>query len=81
MEHLKRLEYPYLRTGLRSADWLRPEAERWFDRVMRALEFVPTTVTFCFTPESEGIAPHNNSPPREPERFAAFCTEMLRRHA
>jgi len=79
-EHLKRLECPYLRTGLSWADWLRPDAERWFDRVMRALEFIPTTVTFCFTPESEGIAPHHTSPPREPERFAAFCSEMLRRY-
>jgi len=81
VEHLKRLECPYLRTGLSWADWLRPDAERWFDRVMRALEFIPTTVTFCFTPESEGIAPHHTSPPREPERFAAFCAEMLRRYA
>ncbi len=80
IEHLKRLECPYLRTGLSWADWLRPDAERWFDRVMRALEFMPTTVTFCFTPESEGIAPHHTSPPREPERFAAFCGEMLRRY-
>jgi len=80
VEHLKRLECPYLRTGLSWADWLRPDAERWFDRVMRALEFIPTTVTFCFTPESEGIAPHHTSPPREPERFAAFCSEMLRRY-
>ena len=81
VEHLKRLECPYLRTGLSWADWLRPDAERWFDRVMRALEFIPTTVTFCFTPESEGIAPHHTSPPREPERFAAFCAEMLGRYA
>jgi len=81
VEHLKRLECPYLRTGLSWADWLRPDAERWFDRVMRALEFIPTTVTFCFTPESEGIAPHHTSPPREPKRFADFCAEMLGRYA
>ena len=80
VEHLKRLECPYLRTGLSWADWLRPDAERWFDRVMRALEFIPTTVTFCFTPESEGIAPHHTSPPRDPARFADFCGEMLRRY-
>ena len=81
VEHLKLLECPYLRTGLSWADWLRPGAEAWFDRMMRALEFMPLTVTFCFTPEAEGLAPHHTSPPREPERFAAFCAEMLRRYA
>ena len=81
VEHLKRLECPYLRTGLSWADWLRPGAEAWFDRVMRALEFIPTTVTLCFTPESEGIEPHHTSPPREPARFADFCGEMMRRYA
>lgn len=78
---LKRLGVRHLRTGLSWADRLRPNALQWFDRQMKALEDFEVTVTFCFTPESEGIAPHHTSPPREPERFAEFCAEMVRRYA
>jgi hypothetical protein len=39
------------------------------------------TVTFCFTPEHEGIEPHHTSPPREPQRFADFCAQMIDRYA
>jgi beta-xylosidase len=71
----------YLRTGLSWADWLRPGAERWFDKQMRALEPFDVTVTFCFTPEEKGVWPHHTAPPREPAEFAAFCAAMLRRYA
>ena len=80
VEWMKRLGVTYLRTGLSWADWLRPDAERWFDRMVRALEPFDTTVTFCFTPESEGIEPHHTSAPRDPALFAAFCAEMVRRY-
>ena len=80
VEWMKRLGVTYLRTGLSWADWLRPDAERWFDRLVRALEPFDTTVTFCFTPESEGIEPHHTSAPRDPDKFAAFCAEMVRRY-
>lgn len=70
-----------LRTGLSWADSLRPGAEAWFDRQMRALEKFQVTVTFCFTPESHGLAPHHTSPPRRPEEFAEFCARMVRRYA
>ena len=80
MEWFKRLGVAYIRTGLSWADWLTPGAEAWFDRLMRALEPFATTVTFCFTPEAQGIEPHHTSAPREPEAFAAFCAEMLRRY-
>ena len=52
---LRDLGVRYLRTGLSWADWLRPNAEAWFDRQMRALEPFDVTLTFCFTPESEGV--------------------------
>jgi len=78
---LRDLGVRYLRTGLSWADWLRPNAEAWFDRQMRALEPFEVTLTFCFTPESEGIRPHYTSPPKEPERFADFCARMVRRYA
>ena len=78
---LRDLGVRYLRTGLSWADWLRPNAEAWFDRQMRALEPFDVTLTFCFTPESEGIRPHYTSPPKEPERFADFCARMVRRYA
>jgi beta-xylosidase len=78
---LERLGVKKLRTGLSWADSLRPDADRWFDRQMRALEPFDLTVTFCFTPESEGIQPHHTSAPRHPERFAEFCARMVRRYA
>src|SRR3712207_870946 len=46
---LKRLGVQHLRTGLSWADWLRPDAEAWFDRVMTALDGFTVTATFCFT--------------------------------
>jgi beta-xylosidase len=39
------------------------------------------TVTFCFTPEHRGIAPHHTSPPQVKEEFAEFCAAMVRRYA
>ncbi|MBV8969930.1 MAG: beta-xylosidase [Verrucomicrobia bacterium] len=71
----------YIRTGLSWADRFRPDALAWFDEQMAALEPFKVTVTFCFTPEELGIAPHHTSAPRYPERFAEFCTEMVERYA
>jgi len=77
---LKRLGVRHLRTGLSWADSFRPNAEAWFDRMMRVLEPFEVTVTFCFTPEHRGLAPHHTSPPLVDEEFAEFCATMLRRH-
>jgi beta-xylosidase len=71
----------HVRTGLSWADSLRPNAEAWFDRQMRALEPFDVTITCCFTPESRGVRPHHTSPPRAPEEFAEFCARMVRRYA
>jgi len=81
VDWLGRLGVKKLRTGLSWADSLRPDAERWFDRQMQALEPFDVTVTFCFTPESEGIQAHHTSAPAHPERFAEFCARMVRRYA
>lgn len=78
---LRRLGVKKLRTGLSWADWLRPDAERWFDRQMKALDEFDLTVTFCFTPESRGVRPHHTSPPERIEEFAEFCALMARRYA
>lgn len=78
---LRRLGVRKLRTGLSWADSLRPGADNWFDRQMRALEGFDLTLTFCFTPESRGVAPHHTSPPREPGEYAEFCARMVRRYA
>jgi beta-xylosidase len=78
---LKQLGVKQLRTGLSWADWLRPNADAWFDRMMTALEPFELTVTFCFTPESHGLKPHHTSPPREIAAFADFCAAMTRRYA
>ena len=48
--------------------------------MMRALEPFEVTVTFCFTPEHRGLAPHHTSPPLVDEEFAEFCARMLRRY-
>jgi beta-xylosidase len=77
---LKRLGVRHLRTGLSWADSLRPNADAWFDRMMAALEPFEVTVTFCFTPEERGLAPHHTSPPQVDEEFAEFCSRMLRRY-
>ncbi len=78
---LKELGVKKLRTGLSWADSLRPGADAWFDRQMKALEGFDVTLTYCFTPESHGIAPHHTSPPKNPEQFAEFCARMTRRYA
>jgi beta-xylosidase len=81
VEWLRRLGVRRLRTGLSWADYLRPEAGRWFDRMMKSLDEFDLTVTFCFTPEEKGIYPHHTSPPQHIEEFADFCVEMMRRYA
>lgn len=78
---LNELRVRYLRTGLSWADSLRPNALKWFDQQMSALEPFEVTLTFCFTPESCGIKPHHTSPPKQPEEFAEFCASMVRRYA
>ncbi len=78
---MKRLGVTYLRTGLSWADSFRPNALDWFDRQMEALADFDVTVTFCFTPEHRGIAPHHTSPPLVKEEFAEFCAAMIRRYA
>jgi beta-xylosidase len=78
---LRRLGVRYIRTGLSWADSFRPNALAWFDRQMRALAEFDVTLTFCFTPEHRGIAPHHTSAPQAPEEFAEFCAAMTRRYA
>ncbi len=78
---LKQLGVRKLRTGLSWADWLRPDAEQWFDRLMRALDPFDVTITFCFTPEDRGLQPHHTSPPRDVREFAEFCADMTRRYS
>jgi beta-xylosidase len=78
---MKRLGVRHLRTGLSWADSFRANALDWFDRQMEALADFDTTVTFCFTPEHRGIAPHYTSAPQVKEEFAAFCANMVERYA
>jgi beta-xylosidase len=77
---MKRLGVTYLRTGLSWADSFRPGADAWFDRLMGALEDFEVTVTFCFTPEHLGLAPHHTSPPAVAGEFGQFCARMIRRY-
>jgi beta-xylosidase len=78
---MKRLGVKYLRTGLSWADSFRPDALAWFDRQMDALADFTVTVTFCFTPEHRGIAPHHTSAPQVIDEYADFCAAMVRRYA
>ncbi|MGB8167702.1 MAG: glycosyl hydrolase [Chthoniobacteraceae bacterium] len=78
---LRRLGVRHLRTGLSWADSFRPNADAWFDRQMRAIEEFDVTLTFCFTPEHRGIAPHHTSPPLDIAEYADFCARMVRRYA
>jgi beta-xylosidase len=81
VEWMRDLGVRHLRTGLSWADSFRPGALDWFDRQMEALAGLDVTVTFCFTPEHLGIAPHHTSPPQNPEQFAEFCAAMIERYA
>jgi beta-xylosidase len=78
---MRRLGVRYLRTGISWADSFRPDALKWFDRQMEALREFDVTLTFCFTPEHRGIAPHHTSAPKEPQEYADFCASILRRYA
>jgi len=78
---LRKLEVPYLRTGISWADSFRPNAEQWFDRQMGALQEFPTTLTLCFTPEHMGVRPHYTSPPRSAKDFADFAEWAVARYA
>ncbi len=77
---LRELGVRHVRTGLSWSDSLRPNADRWFDRLMRALDEFDTTVTFCFTPESLGVQPHHTSAPRDLDGYAQFCSQMISRY-
>jgi beta-xylosidase len=77
---MRRLGVRHLRTGLSWADSFRPNALAWFDRQMEAIEEFDVTITFCFTPEHRGIAPHHTSAPVEPQEFAEFCARMIERY-
>jgi beta-xylosidase len=81
VQWLRRLGVKHLRTGISWADSFRPNADEWFDRQMNALEDFEVTLTFCFTPEHRGIAPHYSSPPLVPAEFAEFCGRMTQRYA
>ena len=78
---MKRLGTRRIRTGLSWADSFRPNAIDWFDRMMEALADFDVTVTFCFTPQHLGVAPHHTSPARDPQAFADFCAWMIDRYA
>jgi beta-xylosidase len=78
---LNDLGVTHLRTGLSWWDSYRPGWEEWFDRQMEALQDFTTTVTFCFTPDCQGISADHTSPPRYPEAFGAFCGRMIERYA
>ncbi|CCD94287.1 conserved hypothetical protein [Bradyrhizobium sp. ORS 375] len=77
---LRRLGVRHVRTGLSWADSFRPNALDWFDRQMEALAEFDVTVTFCFTPEHRGVAPHHTSPPIDVNEFADFCAGMILRY-
>ena len=77
---MRRLGVRQLRTGLSWADSFRPNALDWFDRQMDRLAEFDVTVTFCFTPDHRGLAPHHTSPPQEPAEFADFCARMVDRY-
>jgi beta-xylosidase len=78
---LRELGVRRVRTGIGWADWERPGAVEWFDKVMDALADFDLTVTLCFTPAHLGIRPHHTSPPVDPRLFADFCEAVVRRYS
>ncbi len=71
----------YLRTGLSWADSFRPDATKWFDRQMEALDPFRVSLTLCFTPEHLGLEQHHTSPPKDPQQFADFAAWAVSRYA
>ncbi len=71
----------YLRTGLSWADWFRPGAEAWFDRMMQALEPFQVALTLCFTPAHLGLEAHHTSPPKDIRDFEEFAQWAVARYA
>jgi beta-xylosidase len=80
VDWMKRLGVRRVRTGLSWADWLRPNAEQWFDRMMGALADFDVMATLCFTPESRGTQPHHTSVPQRLEDYADFAQAMVERY-
>jgi len=78
---LKQLGVKKLRTGISWADWHRPNATDWYDRMMKKLDAFDTTITLCFTPPSRGQRPDHTSPPKEIMEFADFAAEVVARYA
>ncbi len=78
---LRKMGVKKLRTGLSWADSFRPDADRWFDRLMTKLEPFDLTVTYCFTPEHLGLRADHTSPPKDIVGFADFCGRMTRTYA
>ena len=81
VDWMRRLGVRRVRTGLSWADWLRPNAEQWFDRMMDALSDFDVMATLCFTPESRGKQPHHTSVPQQLEEYADFAQTMVERYA
>jgi beta-xylosidase len=71
----------YVRTGLSWADFYRPNAQAWFDRMLRALEPFDVSLTLCFTPAHLGLEKHHTSPPRDNRDFAEFARWAVQRYA
>ena len=78
---MKRLGVRHLRPGRSWAGRFREDALGWVDRPLAALADFDVTVTFCFTPEHLGLAPHHTSAPHDPQAFADFCAGMIERYA
>jgi beta-xylosidase len=78
---MKELGVRYVRTGLSWADWFRPNAEAWFDRMMAALAPFDVSLTLCFTPAHLGIEEHHTSPPKDNKQFAEFAAWAVARYA
>ena len=62
-------------------DTANPDAQAWFDHVMRELEEFELTLTLCFTPAYLGVQPHHTSPPRDVALFAEFCEAVVGRYS
>jgi beta-xylosidase len=78
---MKDMGVKYLRTGLSWADYYRPNAVEWFDRMMTALEPFDVALTLCFTPGHLGLEDHHTSPPRDNRDFAEFAAWAMERYA
>ena len=77
---MRRLGLRHLRTGISWADYLRPNGERWYDRMMAALSEFDVLLSVWHTPPSLSERNSCASPPRRLLDYADFIDLLITKY-